>query len=589
MSFPREGDLSSSPQQQVPIFVLKEGTTESKGRQAQRNNISAAKLIAELVKSALGPRGMDKMLVSSIGDVTITNDGATILKEVDIEHPAAKMMVEVAKSVDNEVGDGTTSAVVLAGALIEKAEELISKQVHPTVIVEGYQMASEKAIEFLRDAATKLNDPAGGKDNETLLTIAQTSMASKLVSGESADLAKIVVQAVLDVAEERIDEREVETRQQQQQKKFRIDVDNIKVEKKAGGSLNDTQLIYGIVLDKEVVHGGMPKRIQGAKIALLNAPMEIEKTEMSAEIRISEPQQMQMFLEEENRMLKSMVDKVVAAGANIVLCQKGIDDIAQHYLSKAGIMAVRRIKESDMHKLAKATGARVVNNIDELTASDLGSADLAEERKVETDKWVFIEGCKNPKAVSILIRGGSQRVVDEAERSVHDAIMVVKDVLEYPYVIAGGGAPEALVAARLRDWSGSLSGRTQIAAYRFAEAIETIPITLAENAGMDPLDTQVQLRARVAESLERSGQGRAEIVKAKYGINVIEGKVADVSKQNIFEPLAVKEQVINSATEAASMILRIDDVIAASKSKSEGHAGRGGMGAGGGEMGDFGE
>lgn len=588
MSFPREGDLSS-PQQQVPIFVLKEGTTESKGRQAQRNNITAAKLIAELVKSALGPRGMDKMLVSSIGDVTITNDGATILKEVDIEHPAAKMMVEVAKSVDNEVGDGTTSAVVLAGALIEKAEELISKEVHPTVIVEGYQMASEKAIEFLRDAATKLNDPAGEKDKETLLTVAQTSMASKLVSGESADLAKIVVQTVLDVAEERIDEREGEARQQQQQKKFRIDVDNIKVEKKAGGSLNDTQLIYGIVLDKEVVHGGMPKRIQGAKIALLNAPMEIEKTEMSAEIRISEPQQMQMFLEEENRMLKSMVDKVVAAGANVVLCQKGIDDIAQHYLSKAGIMAVRRIKESDMFKLAKATGARVANNIDELTASDLGSADLAEERKVETDKWVFIEGCKNPKAVSILIRGGSQRVIDEAERSVHDAIMVVKDVLEYPYVIAGGGAPEALVAARLRDWSGSLSGRTQIAAYRFAEAIETIPITLAENAGMDPLDTQVQLRARVAESLERSGQGRAEIVKAKYGINVIEGKVADVSKQNIFEPLAVKEQVINSATEAASLILRIDDVIAASKPKSEGHAGRGGMGAGGGEMGDFGE
>ena len=529
------------------------------------------------------------MLVSSIGDVTITNDGATILKEVDIEHPAAKMMVEVAKSVDNEVGDGTTSAVVLAGALIEKAEELISKEVHPTVIVEGYQMASERAIEFLRDAATKLNNPAGEKDKETLLTVAKTSMASKLVSGESADLAKIVVEAVLDVAEEGIDEREGETRQQQQQKKFRIDVDNIKVEKKAGGSLNDTQLIYGIVLDKEVVHGGMPKRIGGAKIALLNAPMEIEKTEMSAEIRISEPQQMQMFLEEENRMLKSMVDKVVAAGANVVLCQKGIDDIAQHYLSKAGIMAVRRIKESDMFKLAKATGARVANNIDELTASDLGSADLAEERKVETDKWVFIEECKNPKAVSILIRGGSQRVIVEAERSVHDAIMVVKDVLEYPYVIAGGGAPEALVAARLRDWSGSLSGRTQIAAYRFAEAIEAIPITLAENAGMDPLDTQVQLRARVAESLERSRQGRAEIVKAKYGINVIEGKVADVSKQNIFEPLAVKEQVINSATEAASLILRIDDVIAASKPKSEGHAGRGGMGAGGGEMGDFGE
>ena len=574
MSFRREGNLSElvSPQQQrVPILILKEGTTESKGRQAQRNNITAAKTIADLVKSALGPRGMDKMLVSSIGDVTITNDGATILKEVDVEHPAAKMMVEVAKSVDNEVGDGTTSAVILAGALLEKAEDLISKHVHPIVIVEGYQIASEKAIEFLRDAATKLVDPTGeGKDKETLLRIAQTSMASKLVSVESADLARIVVQAVLDVAEERIDHREegAETRQRQQhEKKFQIDIDNIKTEKKPGGSIDDTQLVYGIILDKEVVHGGMPKKIQGAKIVLLNAPMEIEKTEMSAEIRISEPKQMQMFLEEENRMLKAMVDKVVAAGANIVLCQKGIDDIAQHYLAKAGIMAVRRIKESDMYKLAKATGARVVNNIEELKAADLGSADLAEERKVETDKWVFIEGCKNPKAVSILIRGGSQRVIDEAERSVHDAIMVVKDVLEYPYVIVGGGAPEALVAARLREWSGSLSGRMQLAAYRFAEAIETIPITLAENAGMDPLDTQVQLRARVADSLEKrtSGQRRAETIKAKYGINVIEGKVADLSKQNIFEPLAVKEQVINSATEAACMILRIDDVIAASK------------------------
>src|ERR687898_310100 len=366
----------------MPVLILKEGASQTKGRDAQKNNITAAKLIAEVVRSSLGPRGMDKMLVDSLGDVTITNDGATILKEIDVQHPAAKMMVEVAKSVDNEVGDGTTSAVVLAGALIEKAEELISKEVHPTVIVEGYQMAS----------------------------------------GESADLAKIVVQAVLNVAEERIDEREGETRQQQQQKKFRIDVDNIKVEKKAGGSLNDTQLIYGIVLDKEVVHGGMPKRIHGAKIALLNAPMEIEKTEMSAEIRISEPQQMQMFLEEENRMLKSMVDKVVAAGANIVLCQKGIDDIAQHYLSKAGIMAVRRIKESDLFKLAKATGARIVNNIDDLTSKDLGSADVVEERKVETDRWVFIEGCKNPKAVTILVRGGSQRVVDEADRSIHDAL-----------------------------------------------------------------------------------------------------------------------------------------------------------------------
>ncbi|HEX2615713.1 MAG TPA: thermosome subunit beta, partial [Nitrososphaera sp.] len=432
MSFPRGGGFSGAAQQ-VPILVLREGTSESKGHEAQRNNITAAKVIAELVKSSLGPRGLDKMLVSTLGDVTITNDGATILKEIDIEHPAAKMMVEVAKSVDTEVGDGTTSAVILAGALIEKAEEMISKRVHPTSIVEGYQLANEKAIEFLRSAATKLEDPAG-KDKEMLLRIARTSMASKLVSADSTELAKIVVQAVLDAAEER---RETVTEEgtgqtERELSHLRVDVDNIKVEKKAGGSMHDTQLICGIVLDKEVVHGGMPRRIHGAKIALLNAPMEIEKTEMSAEIRISDPQQMQMFLEEENRMLKSMVDKVAAAGANVVLCQKGIDDIAQHYLAKAGIMAVRRIKESDMLRLAKATGARVVDNVEEIAASDLGSAELAEERKIETDKWVFIEGCKNPKAVSILVRGGSQRIVDEAERSIHDAIMTVKDVLEYP-------------------------------------------------------------------------------------------------------------------------------------------------------------
>src|ERR671910_3417572 len=558
----------------MPVLILKEGASQTKGRDAQKNNIAAAKLIAQMVKTSLGPRGMDKMLVDTLGDVTITNDGATILKEIDVQHPAAKIMVEISKATDNEVGDGTTSTVVLAGSLLSKAEELIAKGVHPSVIVDGYSMASEKALEILRNASTKA-DPA---DRQILGKIARTSMASKLVSVNSEPLSKIVVDAVIAVAEKARDNNNL-----------KVDVDSIKVEKKAGVSIEDTKLIQGIVLDKEVVHGAMPKRIEDAKIALLNAALEIEKTEMSAEIRISEPQQMHMFLEEENRMLKSMVDKVSASGANVLLCQKGIDDLAQHYLAKEGILAVRRVKESDMNNLAKATGGRVLSNIDELSADDLGYAKLVEERKVETDKWVFVEGCKNPKALSILIRGGSQRVVDEAERSVHDAIMVVKDVLEYPYVIAGGGAPEALVAARLRDWSGSLSGRTQIAAYRFAEAIEAIPITLAENAGMDPLDTQVQLRARVAESLERSGQGRAEIVKAKYGINVIEGKVADVSKQNIFEPLAVKEQVINSATEAASLILRIDDVIAASKPKSEGHAGHGGMGAGGGEMGDFGE
>ncbi|AFU59510.1 archaeal thermosome [Candidatus Nitrososphaera gargensis Ga9.2] len=540
-SFQRGGDFSGQQQQQVPILVLKEGTTETKGKQAQRNNITAAKLIAELVKSALGPRGMDKMLVSPVGDVTITDDGATILKEVEIEHPAAKMMVEVAKSVDNEVGDGTTSAVVLAGALIDKAEELISKQVHPTVIVDGYQSAAEKAIEILREAAIDTgDDPASNK--EWLYKVARTSMLSKLVSGESEQMAKLAVDAVVAAAEKLGGQ-------------YKLDADNIKVEKKAGGSLHDTRLVKGLVLDKEVVHGGMPKRIENAKIVLLNAPLEIEKTEMSAEIRISDPQQMQKFLEEEDRMLKSMVDKIKVAGANVVLCQKGIDDTAQHYLAKEGILAVRRVKESDVTKLARATGARIVTNIEDLTSDDLGNAELVEERKVETDKWVFIEGCKNPRSVSILVRGGSQRVVDEAERSVHDAIMAVKDVIEYPHVVAGGGAPEAFVSAKIRDWANSMSGRSQMAIQKFADAIETIPLVLAENAGMNPLDTQVELRSKI------SGK------EIKYGIDVLGAKVADISRLNIYEPLAVKEQVINAATEAASMILRIDEVIAASKPK----------------------
>jgi archaeal chaperonin len=365
--------------QQVPILVLREGTTEQKDKDAKRNNITAAKVVAELVKTSLGPRGMDKMLVNSIGDVTITNDGATILKEIDVEHPAAKMMVEVAKSVDNEVGDGTTSSVVLAGALIEKAEELINKEVHATVIVDGYQEASEKALDILKqDIAIKSN----AEDKELLNKIAFTSMASKLVANDAQILSNIVVDAVLSIAEELKEDGA---------NKIKIDIDNIKVEKKAGASIHDTQLIHGIILDKEVVHGAMPKKINGAKIALLNCPLEIEKTEMSAEIRINQPQQMQRFLDEENRMLRSMVDKIKSSGANVVLCQKGIDDMAQHYLAKEGIVAVRRIKESDMTKLSKATGAKITTNIDELFSNDLGSADLVEERKVETDKWVFVE------------------------------------------------------------------------------------------------------------------------------------------------------------------------------------------------------
>ncbi|MDQ3835710.1 MAG: thermosome subunit, partial [Thermoproteota archaeon] len=491
-------------------------------------------------------------------DVTITNDGATILKEIDVQHPAAKMMVEISKATDNEVGDGTTSTVVLAGSLLSKAEELIAKDVHPTVIVDGYRMASEKAVEILRNAATKV-DPT---DRQILGKIARTSMASKLVSVNSEPLSKIVVDAVIAIAEKAVDSSNL-----------KVDPDSIKVEKKAGGSIEDTKLIEGIVLDKEIVHGAMPKRIEDAKIALLNAALEIEKTEMSAEIRISDPQQMQMFLEEENRMLKSMVDKITASGANVLLCQKGIDDLAQHYLAKQGILAVRRVKESDMNNLAKASEGRVLSNIDELSASDLGYAKLVEERKVETDKWVFVEGCKNPKAVSILVRGGSQRVVDEAERSVHDAIMAVKDVVEYPYITVGAGAPEVYISQKIREWSASLSGRSQLAVERFADSVEEIAIALAENAGMDPLDTQAQLRAKAA------------VAKPKYGVDVINGKVSDMAAKDIYEPLKVKEQVINAATEASSMILRIDDVIAASKSKEGGPppgAGMGGMGGMGG-------
>ena len=542
----------------MPVLILKEGSTQTKGRDAQKNNITAAKLIAEIVRSSLGPRGMDKMLVDTLGDVTITNDGATILKEIDVQHPAAKMMVEISKATDNEVGDGTTSVVILAGALIEKAEDLITKDVHPTIIVDGYRKSAQKAIEILNKIAQRID----GNENNELLKIAKTSMQTKLVSKEADELAQIVVTAVLQVSD-------------QLDSKYKVDIDDIKVEKKAGGSLRNTTLIQGIVLDKEVVHGGMPKRIENAKIALLNSALEIEKTEFDAKINISSPDQMKMFLEEENRMLKDMVDKIKNAGANVVICQKGIDDIAQHYLAKSDILTVRRVKESDMTKLARATAARIVNNIDDLIPENLGNADLVEERKVENDKWVFIEGCKHPKSVTILIRGGSQRVVDEAERSIHDALMVTKDVLEKPFIVAGGGSPEAYVAGRLREWTSTLSGREQLAAEKFADALEVIPITLAENAGMDPIDTTTDLRAKQSKG-------------SKWmGIDVKAAKIADISKLDIFEPLSVKEQIIKSATEVASMLLRIDDVIASSKSAGGGMppGGMGGMPPGGmGEM-----
>jgi thermosome len=548
-------------QQQVPIVVLKEGTTETKDKDAQRNNITAAKLVAELVKSSLGPRGMDKMLVDPLGDVTITNDGATILKDIDVQHPAAKMMVEVSKSIDNEVGDGTTSSVVVAGSLLEKAEELIDKDVHPTVIVDGYKKCSLKANEILRSVATKV-DP---NDIGILNKISETSMSSKMVSTNSKHLSKIVVDAILAAADGTGDE-------------YHVDIDNIKVDKKPGGSIDDTSLVRGVILDKEVAHAAMPKRIEDAKIALVNSPLEIEKTEIDAKISISSPEQIQSFMDEENRILKNMVDKVISAGANILVCQKGIDDLAQHYLSKANVLAVRRVKDSDMAKLSRATGGRIVTNIEELSTNDLGYSKLVEERKVESDKWVFIEGCKNPKALSVLIRGGSQRVVDEAERSIHDALMSVKDVLEYPYITAGGGAPEAVVAQRLREWSVSLPGREQLAAEKYADALDSIPLTLARNAGMDVIDTQVQLHSKISDSRT-----------PKIGIDVMNAKIADMSSKGIYEPLAVKENIINSATETASLILRIDNVIEASKTKDMPRPGGmpGGAGMPGAGMGDY--
>ncbi len=533
----------------MPVLILKEGSTETKGKEAQKNNFTAAKTVAEIVRTSLGPRGMDKMLVDSLGDVTITNDGATILKEIDVQHPAAKMMVEISKATDNEVGDGTTSVVVLAGSLIERAEELIAKNVHPTVIVDGYRKSAFKAIEILNSIAMKVN--AGEK--EQLIKIAKTSMQTKLVSKDSVDLANIVVTAAQQVAETN-------------KKATRVDLDDIKVEKKAGGSIKDTQLIKGMVLDKEVVHGGMPKRVENAKIALITSALEIEKTEFDAKLNITSPEQMKRFLDEENTMLKSMVDKITAAGANVVICQKGIDDIAQHYLAKSAVLTVRRVKESDMTKLARATGARVINNLDDMSSKDLGVSDLVEERKVETDKWVFIEGCKNPKAVTILIRGGSQRVVDEADRSVHDALMVTKDVLEKPLIVAGGGSPEAYVSNKLKEWTNTLSGREQLAAEKFAESLEVIPLTLAENAGMDSIDTMTELRSRQSKGSTWSG------------IDARNSRIADMAEQDIVEPLSVKEQIIKSATEVASMILRIDDVIASSKSAGGGGMPPGGMG-----------
>ena len=459
-------DLSAPAQAGgVPVLVLREGSNRSRGREAQHSNITAAKVVAESVRSALGPKGMDKMLVDSFGDVTITSDGRTILDEMDIQHPAAKMLVEVAKTQDNEAGDGTTSAVIIAGELLNKAEELIDKNIHPTIIIDGYKKAAEKALETLE----KIAIPVDLKKQDYLKKAAVTSMASKVVAEHKEYLADIAVKAMLEVAE-----KEGNT--------YKADVEDVKVEKKTGESLRATSLINGIVLDKEIAHSGMPKRVEKAKIALLDTSLEIEKTEFDAKINIETPDQIEAFLNQEETMLKNMVEKIIAAGANVVICQKGIDDMVQHFLARKGIVAIRRAKKSDMEKLAKATGGKIVTKLDDITSKDLGYAALVEERKIGDDKMTFIEDCKHPKAVTLLIRGGTNRMTAEAERSIHDALCVIKDILEEPKVLAGGSSPELEMASTLKKYAETLPGREQLAVKIFAEALEAVAITLTENA-----------------------------------------------------------------------------------------------------------
>ncbi|MGQ4914013.1 MAG: thermosome subunit beta [Candidatus Asgardarchaeia archaeon] len=520
----------------VPVLILKEGTKRTRGKDAMRSNIMAARAIAESIRTSLGPHGMDKMLVDSFGDVTITNDGRTILDEIEVQHPAAKMMVQVAKTQDEEVGDGTTTSVVLAGELLRKAEELLDQDIHPSIIVDGYRKAKDEALRVLEEIAVDVDI----NNDEFLKNIAMTSMISKIVSGAKDKLAEIAVSAIKKVM------REINGT-------VHVDIDDVKIEKKTGGSIEDTMLIDGIVLDKEVVHPDMPKRVENAKIALIQASLEVEKTEFDAKLNITSPDQIEAFIKAEENMLREMVEKIKATGANVVLCQKGIDDLAQHFLAKAGILAVRRIKKSDMEKLAKATGARIITNLDDMSEKDLGTAKLVEERKVGDDNMVFVEGCKDPHAVSILVRGGTELVVDEVDRSLHDALCVVRNIILTPKVVAGGGAPEIEIAMRLRAFAKKLEGKEQLAVEKYAESLEVIPRTLAENAGLDPIDI-------ISNLITQHENG-----EYFYGVNGFEGKIDDMRKLNVWEPLVVKQQALKSATEAATMILRIDDVIAASE------------------------
>lgn len=521
-----------------PIFILPEGTNRSVGRDAQRNNILAGKVLAETVRTTLGPKGMDKMLVDGLGDIVVTNDGVTILKEMDIEHPAAKMLVEVAKTQEDEVGDGTTTAVIIAGELLKKSESLLDQDIHPTIIAMGYRQAAEKAQEILDDIVID------SVDEETLIKVAMTAMTGKGTEAAREPLAKLIVDAVQKVAEDGA-----------------VDTDNIKIEKKDGAVVEDSTLVEGVIVDKERVHPGMPSEVKDAKIALVNSPLEVKETEVDAEIRITDPAQMQAFIEQEEKMVKDMVDKVAESGANVLFAQKGIDDLAQHYLSKAGILAVRRVKKSDIEKLARATGANVVTNLEDLTADDLGEAGIVEERKVSGEEMIFVEECSVAKSVTLFVRGSTKHIVDEIVRAIEDAIGVVAATVEDDKVVAGGGAPEIAMAKKLKDYADSISGREQLAVNAFAEALEIVPKTLAENAGLDSIDSLVDLRAAHENS-------------AVMGLDVFTGKVADMKEAGVIEPKRVKKQAIQSASEAAEMILRIDDVIASS---GKGDADMGGM------------
>ena len=521
-----------------PIFIFPERTNRSVGRDAQRNNILAGKVLAETVRTTLGPKGMDKMLVDGLGDIVVTNDGVTILKEMDIEHPAAKMLVEVAKTQEDEVGDGTTTAVIIAGELLKKSESLLDQDIHPTIIAMGYRQAAEKAQEILDDIAID------SVDEETLIKVAMTAMTGKGTEAAREPLAKLIVDAVQKVAEDGA-----------------VDTDNIKIEKKDGAVVEDSTLVEGVIVDKERVHPGMPSEVKDAKIALVNSPLEVKETEVDAEIRITDPAQMQAFIEQEEKMVKDMVDKVAESGANVLFAQKGIDDLAQHYLSKAGILAVRRVKKSDIEKLARATGANVVTNLEDLTADDLGEAGIVEERKVSGEEMIFVEECSVAKSVTLFVRGSTKHIVDEIVRAIEDAIGVVAATVEDDKVVAGGGAPEIAMAKKLKDYADSISGREQLAVNAFAEALEIVPKTLAENAGLDSIDSLVDLRAAHENS-------------AVMGLDVFTGKVADMKEAGVIEPKRVKKQAIQSASEAAEMILRIDDVIASS---GKGDADMGGM------------